>query len=172
MRSTFSVLRLAFVVGDHNKPCVGVLGSNVAKVEREVEVERIVARARDGHQGRALTDQGLEGLTQLLLVRPMEDPGIREARGQVFQKCCRRLHIFEVNQHMDQARHSALFRDFSCSGTAGWPLYANCRGSVPGASTGLRSLPPRSSWAGSTTPPSNGDQPPSVFPLRKTRPAP
>ncbi|MCW5263020.1 hypothetical protein D5045_23635 [Verminephrobacter eiseniae] len=92
---------VAFVVGDHNKPCVGVLGSNVAKVEREVEVERIVARARDGHQGRALTDQGLEGLTQLLLVRPMEDPGIREARGQVFQKCCRRLHIFEVNQHMD-----------------------------------------------------------------------
>ena len=87
-----------------------VARSDVAHVERQVEVQRVLPRLADRHRRHVGTER-CKPLLDLPLVRPMEHPHLARVRHQGPQLRLGRLHVLVVKQHMRTGPGGSRRRD-------------------------------------------------------------
>jgi hypothetical protein len=88
---------VALVVGHHHQRGIRVPCSHVTQIERQVEIQRVLALAGVRHQRHPLV-RGFHLLGTLGLVGAVEQPHVRQLRRDLQQVFHAGLHILKVNQ--------------------------------------------------------------------------
>ncbi|HAX20572.1 MAG TPA: hypothetical protein DCY64_09845 [Hydrogenophaga sp.] len=90
---------VALVVRHHQQGGFRVLGGHVTQVERQVEIQRVLAPARVRHQRHSLVRR-LQLLGAFDLVGPVKQPHVGEPGRQLQELFNRWLDVFVVHQHV------------------------------------------------------------------------
>ena len=108
---------VALVVGQHHEASRRIARGDVAHVEGQVEVQRVLARARDGHAGHAVAEGGLV-LVHVALAGAVEQPHVRHVGHQGADLGVLGLHVLPVHQHVG-LRQRGVFRAHRHAGLDG-----------------------------------------------------